>query len=170
MTSLTNSYAADSLTSPLFHQQPPYHPFNPDHAGLVSNPTAVLALPLPKGRLGQLGAYPRGANGWRQWDPTCPFSDKFALALHLFAFAMELHDNNGTPVFLGAPGSAKVRHSQLAFIRRLEGRSRKGDERLLRVGIDIKWDSTCDKKLSEVFSAIAQGTGSWGLTVGGHGG
>ena len=111
-----------------------------------------------QGRLGNLGPYPKGANGWRQWDPTCPFSDKFALCLHLFAFAMELNDNNGTPVFLGAPGSAKVRRSQLAFIRRIEGRSRKGDEHLLKVGTDIKWDSTCDKKLSEIFYAIAQGT------------
>jgi|WetSurMetagenome_2_1015567.scaffolds.fasta_scaffold01048_15 hypothetical protein len=77
--------------------------------------------------------------------------------LHLFTFAMELNDNNGTPVFLGAPGSAKVRRSQLAFLRRIEGRSRKGDEHLLKVGTDIKWDSTCDKRLSEVFHAINTG-------------
>ena len=48
MTSLTNSYAADGLVSPLFHTRPPYHPFNPDHRGMVENPFAVLALPLPK--------------------------------------------------------------------------------------------------------------------------
>ena len=134
MTSLTNSYAADGLTAPLFFTtQEPYHPFNAAHKGLVEGATAVLALPLPFGRQDQLGPYFKGSNGWRQWDPTCPFADKFALALHLFAFAMELNDNNGTPVFLGAPGSAKVRRSQLAFIRRIEGRARKGDENLLRV-------------------------------------
>ena len=159
MSGLTNSYADGGLVPPLFHMRPPYHPFNPEERGVVTNPCAVLALPLPKGRIGQLGPYPRGASGWRQWDPACPFSDKFALCTHLFAFAMELNDNNGTPVFLGAPGSAKVRHSQLAFIRRLERRSRPEDEKLLKVGIDIKWDSTCDKRLSEVFTEIAQGRG-----------
>jgi hypothetical protein len=70
---------------------------------------------------------------------------------------MELNDNNGTPIFLGTPGSSKVRRSQLAFLRRLEGRSRPGDEHLLKVGVDIKWDSTCDSKLSEVFCNIHQG-------------
>ena len=119
--------------APLFHTRPPYHPFRPDEDGLVEAPFHVLALPLPKGRPGQLGAYPIGASGWRQWDPTCPFSDKFAAFMHLFSFAMELNENNGTPIFLGTPGSAKVRRSQLAFIRRIEGRSRKGDEFLLRV-------------------------------------
>jgi len=114
-------------------------------------------LTKTKGRPGQLGPYARGANGWRQWDPTSPFSDKFALMMSLFSFAMELDENNGTPVFLGTPGSAKVRKSQLAFLRRIEGKSRKGDEYLLRVGSDIKWDSTCDKNLSEILCAIQQG-------------
>jgi hypothetical protein len=99
--------------------------------------------------------------------------------MHLLSFSMELDENNGTPVFLGAPGSAKVRKSQLAFFRRIEGKPRKGDEWLLRVrersfvvggplvtliitskkkvGSDIKWDSTCDKNLSEVFCELQQG-------------
>jgi hypothetical protein len=48
MSNLTNSYAADGLVFPHFQTRPPYHPFNPDQRGVVEDPFAVLALPLPK--------------------------------------------------------------------------------------------------------------------------
>jgi len=52
MSSLTNSYAHEDLTVPMFHKRPTYHPFNPAEHGLVEAPFHVLALPLPKVRGG----------------------------------------------------------------------------------------------------------------------
>ncbi len=138
MSKLTNEYSRDGLVAPLLYTAPPFHPFEPDTGGLVDGACAELALALPFGWNDNQGNRPEGlyfngSNGWRHYDPKSQVTEYFSLALHMFAAAMEIHDNNGTPIFLGSPGSYQVRQSQLAFIRRIEGRTRQGDEHLLKV-------------------------------------
>jgi hypothetical protein len=156
MSGLTNDYSSDGLRAPTYHQQPPHHPFEPRTKGLVEGACSVLALPLPMGRPGMPGPYARGANGWRQTDARYQHHDHFSRALHMFCMGLELA-GNGTPRFLGAAGSPAVRESQMAFIRTLERRPKKGDDMLLRVGVDIEYSFLCDQSLSEFFHNVSQG-------------
>ena len=166
MASLQNTYADDALRQPTYPVMPPYHPFRPEKDGLVDNAYGVFAVPLPIERHNSprpgmtiSGPYIKGSSAWNQINPRFQYSDKFKIALHLFAHALEFVDI-GCPTFIGRPGSHQVREVQMAYLRMLEGRPRKEDRAILegRGGEHgIRYKLSMDQRVAEALRAIASG-------------
>ena len=147
--SFKNGYAETGFVENLYVKQAPYHPFELENNGLVQGAQSVLALPLPFGTPRKPGPYTRGSMGWVQLNPAYQHRDLVAMALQFFSSAFEISDN-GTPCFMGQAGCESVRKSQCAFLRMMEGRPRRFDDKLLKHGTHLVHTFMCDPLLGQV--------------------